>query len=204
MSSKVSVQLVKTQAEMRKVYQLTHDTFVEKKLIHEQKDRLLINNRDLDFHKNTQVFIARIGEEIRGTISITVHQKMTELYNYSFFSHLLDNHYNHDSPSFSGWRLATKGNTLERYLLTINLILYGNNVALDLGIPQAYFSFIPRQLKVYKTLFPTGEILGTIRKKTEVVNSELVLMKYHPNAEGREHLTYLKNKLIKRFPKKLG
>lgn len=187
---------------MRKVYQLTHDTFVEKKLIHEQENRLLINNQDLDLHKNTQVFIGLLDEEIRGTISITVHRKVNEVYNYAFFSQLLENHYNHDSPSFSGWRLATQGNTLERYLMSICLIMHGNEIGLNLGIPQAYFSFVPSQLKVYKTLFPNGKILGNIRKKTDIIDSELILMKYHPSEEGHEHLANLRDNLLNRYLKK--
>lgn len=202
MSSTVTVQQVKTQDEMRMVYQLTHDTFVEKNLIHEQENRLLINNRALDLHEDTQVFIAWVNGKIRGTISISIHQKIEEVYNYPYFADLLIDHYDPNAPSFSGWRLATQGNPIERYLISISLIMHGSNIGFNLGIPQAYFSFIPTQLKAYKRLFPSGEILGVVKKKTDIIDSKLVLMKYAPSLDGYQHLSHLYNELDKRYQRK--
>jgi hypothetical protein len=203
-SSIITVRQATTEKEMQAVYQLAHDNFVEKKLIREQQSRMLINNKELDFHQDTQVFLGLIDEEIRGTLSISVHRHIEEVYNFAFFSEFLQNHYDQGALSFSGWRLATQGSPLQRYLLTISLIIHGNHVGMQLGIRQAFFSFIPAQGKVYKNLFPNGKILGSIRKKTDLIDSELVLMKYQPGPEEYQHLAKLREEVFLRFRRKTG
>ncbi|MDW3648153.1 MAG: hypothetical protein R8P61_13885 [Bacteroidia bacterium] len=199
MSSIISVRLAKTQSEMEVVYQLTHDTFVEKRLCDEQEDQSLKNNQELDQHPGTQVFIALIDGEIRGTISLSLHDKMEEVYNYSFVSQLLARSYDSGRPAYSGWRLATKGSRIERYLLAVRLIMHGYKAIISGGSHQAYFSFLPSQLKVYKKFFPEGQILGQIRKQTRFIDGQLVLMKHRVSQSGYKHLESLYSSLAKKY-----
>lgn len=204
MSSIISVRLAKTQSEMDVVYQLTHDTFVEKRLCEEQESHSLKNNQELDQHPGTQVFIALIDGEIRGTISLSLHDKMEEVYNYSFVSQLLASSYDAGKPAYSGWRLATKGSRVERYLLAVRLIMHGYKAIISGGSHQTYFSFLPSQLNVYKNFFPDGQILGQIRKRTRIIDGQLVLMKHRVSKSGYKHLESLYSSLVKRYKFKGG
>ncbi|MEM6806141.1 MAG: hypothetical protein AAF696_32385 [Bacteroidota bacterium] len=200
----VNVRQVKTQSEMEEVYRMTHDTFVEKELCDEQGDQSLKNNLKLDQHPDTQVFIALIDGEIRGTISLSKHKKMEEIYNFSFIKKLLIPHFEANLPAFSGWRLATRGTRMERYLLTVKLLLHGHKSIQLLGGEQTFFCFIPTQLKAYKDFFPSGKILGEVFKKTEIISSKLVLMKVKLNERSYDHLFRIYERLLKRYLPKKG
>jgi len=198
-NSKIVIRRINSVSEMDIVYSLSDDSLVEKHLSEEQKNQRIITNSEFDRKLGTNIFVAILNEEIRGTISLSFHERIAEINDFTYFSDLLARNSDKGKPAYSFWRLATKGSRIERYNIALRLLMHVYEAILRSGKYQTYYSFIPSQLNVYKNFFPDGQILGQVRKKTSIVDTQLILIKLNTSISGFKHLENIHQSLLKRF-----
>lgn len=178
----VFVKAATTRKEMDAVHQLTHDTFVKRGIIKPQPSGMLSNYPKLDKSERTVVFVAYLRGKIVGTISLTMSSHAKEVFNYEIFGEAIERTFVANEQCGSGWRLAVDmSDKLMQSLIILKLIESMHEYLFSTRVDATYFSFVTEHLTFYQKMFVGGELIDEQNLRTDVVNTDLLFMRYKPN-----------------------
>ena len=178
----IQIKRVVNLADLHKVYQLTHDSFVAAGLCDNQPRRMIIHHPDQDVLPETKIFLAEINNEPVGSVSFTVDNEFGLMVD-SEFKTQIDRYRKFYGKVACFWRLTIHPayqdsiKVLRVMLGTIATCLLKNQ------IPVCFFTFSPEHARIYEKLVNTEEVCRG-RDSNELIkpeHAEVVLMKLYPD-----------------------
>lgn len=182
----LTIREVQTPAEWETVYQLTYQNYRRRNMCRWNSEGILRHQPHLDHAARTQVMLAYQNAKPVGTLSISLADKMEELYNYSTFQAELERFHMEMQceKMFSGWRLATLEEGIAGQRVTLFLLLQAMRRVIKQGYEWGYLCFQPQDLRFYSRLDKKGIVIGQKYKQDGAVEVELTMWRGRVTLEG--------------------
>ncbi len=201
MSDRLRISIADSIQDMEEVYRLTYLNYLRRGMCCPHPSQKIIHQPERDLARRTTVLLACDGPMAVGTLSISFAGRVEELYNF----HLFEEHLTQEQAEtngarlFSGWRLATRDAGAMGKVVALQLMLKAMEIVMQEEVYWGYLCFQKQDLSFYERVSPGGKIIGLARKKTDMVDAELLMWRCHLSAEDYASTFRLAERLSRRF-----
>ncbi|WP_419656174.1 hypothetical protein Dvar_52740 [Desulfosarcina variabilis str. Montpellier] len=172
----IRVRPVRTSQEMKEVYRIVHDAYLEKGYIKEQPHGKLIHYPHLDGIPETTVLVALDNCKVIGTNSVTFD---------GLYGMHVDEDFREECNQIrlenrmlaASWRIATRKSCRNVRKVVMKLIQKTVDHALMNGVETMLFTFNPRHERIYKRLLNMTTIARDDESVAGLSNAPAVLMR---------------------------
>lgn len=152
MGQGIEVSLASNPSDMEKVYRLTYKAFLKANLIAERADEKVVHHPNLDALDETYVIVAKSGDDVIGTITVTLDSEAGLHTDCPSFKTKTDEIRKESRKLASSWRIAIDPEhnaTIAVLNMLLNKVAY---IVHDEKIETILYTFSPTHARIYERM----------------------------------------------------